>query len=115
MPGYLRAVTNQETASLLGPNTKVGGSSTVPAGTTTLAVAAAAGRAAGPRRILDGPFSEMVRGTGSPDGTHLTLAAPGTRFAPAPGASASQAGASDSLAELLLRASAWIGGYCEQS
>jgi hypothetical protein len=55
-----------------------------------------------------------TRVTGSADSTHLTLAAPGTRFAHAPGVSVSQAGAAGSLAELLLRASAWIEGYCRQ-
>jgi len=114
VPAYLRAATNQETASLLGLNTTVTGASATPAGATTLPVAASAGWAAGPLWLLDGPYSELVQVAGSADGTHLTLAAPGTRFAHNPGVSASQAGTAGSLAELLLRASAWIEGYCRQ-
>jgi len=52
--------------------------------------------------------------TGAADATHLTLAAPGTAMAHAPGVSASQAGAGGSLAEVILRASAWIENYCQQ-
>jgi hypothetical protein len=92
----------------------VGGGAAAPAGTTALPVAAATGWTAGPLWLLDGPYSEMVQVTGSADSTHLTLAAPGTRFAHAPGVSASQAGTAGSLAELLLRASAWVEGYCRQ-
>ena len=114
VPTYLRAATNQETASLLGLNTTVGGVSAVPAGSTNLPVAASTGWFAGPLWLLDGPFSEVVQVTAAPDGTHLTLAAPGTQFAHAPGVSASQAGASGALAETLLRASGWIEGYCQQ-
>src|SRR5947209_5373601 len=94
VPGYLRAATGQETASLLGLNTTLGGSGTIAAGTTALPVAASSGWAAGSLWILDGPYSEVAQVTGAPDGTHLTLAAPGTAFAHAAGISASQAGAS---------------------
>lgn len=111
---YLRAATNQETASLLGLNTTVGGMSAAPAGTTSLPVASSTGWAAGPLWLLDGSYSEVVQVTAAPDGTHLTLAAPGTQLAHAPGVSASQAGASGALAEILLRASGWIEGYCQQ-
>jgi hypothetical protein len=52
--------------------------------------------------------------TTSPDGAHLTLAAPGTAFAHAAGVGVSQAGSSGALAELIARASAWIEGYCAQ-
>jgi hypothetical protein len=52
--------------------------------------------------------------TGSADSTHLTLAAPGTLWPHAPGVSISQAGAAGSLAETILRASAWMEGYCQQ-
>ena len=45
---------------------------------------------------------------------NLELAAPGTTLAHAPGVSASQAGAGGSLAEVILRASAWIENYCQQ-
>jgi len=114
VPGYLRATTGQETASLLGLNTTLGGAGTVAAGTTALPVAASAGWAAGPLWILDGPSSEVAQVTGSADGTHLTLAAPGTAFAHAAGVSAAQAGAGGSLAEALLRASAWMENYCQQ-
>lgn len=114
VPTYLRAATNQETASLLGLNTTVGGASATPTGSTTLPVASSTGWAAGPLWLLDGPYSEVVQVTAAPDGTHLTLAAPGTQFAHAPGVSASQAGASGALADLLLRASGWIEGYCQQ-
>ena len=114
VPTYLRAATNQETASLLGLNTIIGGTSAAPAGTTNLLVAASAGWVAGPLWLLDGPYSEVAPVTAAPDGTHLTLAAPGTQFAHAPGVSASQAGASGALAEILLRAGGWIEGYCQQ-
>jgi hypothetical protein len=113
VPAYLRAATNQETASLLGLNTTLdsGGAA---AGTTSLPVAAATGWVEGPLWLLDGPFSEVALVTDSPDSTHLTLAAPGTLFAHAAGVSASQAGTAGALAELILRASAWIEGYCAQ-
>lgn len=114
VPQYLRAATGQETASLLGLNTTLGGPGTVAAGATTLPVGASAGWVAGPLWLLDGPFSEVAQVTGAPDGTHLTLAAPGTQFAHAPGVSASQAGTAGALAETLLRASAWIENYCRQ-
>ena len=114
VPAYLRAATNQETVSLLGLDTTIAGGTATPAGVTTLPVAASAGWAAGPLWLLDGPYSEVAQVAGSADGTHLTLAAPGTRFAHNPGVSASQAGTAGSLAEILLRASAWIDGYCRQ-
>lgn len=114
VPDYLRAATNVETASLLGMNTVIGGGATVAAGTVTLPVAASAEWTAGPLWLLDGPYAEMVQVTGAPDGTHLTLAAPGTLFAHAPGVSATQAGSGGAIAEVLLRASAWIEGYCRQ-
>jgi hypothetical protein len=110
---YLRAPANQETASLLGLNTTTSGGSQ-PAGTTSLVVAASAGFAVGPAWILDGPTSEVVSITGSVDGTHVTLAAPGTAFAHSAGASVSQAGSKGSLAEVILRASAWMESYCQQ-
>lgn len=114
VPTYLRAATNQETASLLGLNTTVSGASAAPAGSTNLPVAASTGWSVGPLWLLDGPYSEVVQVTAAPDGTHLTLAAPGTQFAHALGVSASQAGVAGSLAETLLRASGWIEGYCQQ-
>lgn len=112
VPTYLRAAANQETASLLGLNTTVAG--TPAAGTTSLPVVASAGYAVGIAWILDGPSSEVVQVTGSGDGAHVTLAAPGTAFAHGNGASVSQAGASGALAEIILRASGWIEGYCRQ-
>jgi hypothetical protein len=114
VPAYLRAPTGQEAASLLGLNTTIGGGSSVPVGTLSLPVVASAGWAAGPLWLLDGPSSEVVQVTGAADATHLTLAAPGTVNAHAPGVSASQAGAGGSLAEVVLRASAWIENYCQQ-
>ncbi len=111
VPAYLRATTNQETASLLGLNTTLG-SGGATAGATSLPVAASAGWAAGPLWLLDGPYSEVVPVTSSAYGTHVTLAAPGTLFAHAGGIAASQAGTAGALAELILRASAWIEGYC---
>jgi hypothetical protein len=113
-PTYLRAPTGQEAASLLGLNTTVGGASTVPAGTLSLPVVSSAGWVGGPLWLLDGPSSEVAQVTGAPDATHLTLAAPGTGLAHAPGVSASQARAGGSLAETILRASAWIETYCQQ-
>jgi hypothetical protein len=114
VPAYLRAPTGQEAASLLGLNTTIGGGSRVSAGTLSLPVVASAGWATGPLWLLDGPSSEMVQVAGAPDATHLTLAAPGTALAHPPGVSASQAGAGGSLAEAILRASAWIENYCQQ-
>jgi hypothetical protein len=114
VPTYIRAPTGQEAASLLGLSATVGGGSSVPAGTLSLPVVTSAGWAAGPLWLLDGPTSEVVQVTGAPDATHLTLAAPGTALAHAPGVSASQTGAGGSLAEVILRASAWIENYCQQ-
>lgn len=114
VPAFLRATTGQETASLLGLNTTLTGSGTLAAGATTLPVAASAGWAPGPLWLLDGPFSEVAQVVDAPDATHLTLAAPGTAYAHAPGVSLSQAGRAGCLAEVLLRASAWIEGYCAQ-
>lgn len=111
--GYQRAPHNQEIASLLGLNTTLGGSSAQLVGTTSLLVVAAAGWAVGPAWILDGPVSEVVQITGSVDGTHVTLAAPGTLFAHNAGVSISQAGTAGSLAEVILRASAWVENYCQ--
>jgi hypothetical protein len=115
VPQYQRAPHNQEIASLLGLNTTLGATaSSQPAGTTALEVVAASGWAVGPAWILDGPVSEVVQVTGSVDGTHVTLAAPGTLFAHNAGVSLSQAGTAGSLAEVILRASAWIEDYCQQ-
>ena len=115
--GYQEAPHGQETASLLGLSTTTGGVSTQPAGTTALVVVSASANAswtAGPAWILDGPTSEIVTVTGSADGTHLTLAAPGTAFAHAPGVSVTQAGANGCLAATILRACGWIENYCQQ-
>jgi hypothetical protein len=109
---YLRATTNQETASLLGLNTTLTASAV--AGATALPVAASAGWAAGPLWLLDGPYSEVVQMVAAPDGVTLTLAAPGVGQAHAAGVSASQAGQSGALAEIILRASAWAENYCRQ-
>jgi hypothetical protein len=114
VPAYLRAATNLETASLLGLNTTVGGSGTLPAGATTLPVVSSVGWAAGLLWLLDGPYAEMVMVTAAPDGTHLTLAAPGTVWPHAPGVSASQGGSAGALAEIILAASGWIENYCQQ-
>jgi hypothetical protein len=113
VPGYLRSAANQETASLLGLSTTTAGGSQA-AGTTTLAVTSSSGWVAGPAWMLDGPNGEVVQVTAAPDGTHLTLAAPGTSLAHAGGVSVSQAGAAGALAELILRASAWMENYCRQ-
>jgi hypothetical protein len=109
---YLRAPAAQETASLLGLSTSLAGASQ-PAGTTTLAVTSSSGWAAGPLWVLDGPYSEVVSVTGAGDGTHLTLAAPGTQFAHAY-ATCAQAGTAGSLAESILRASSWVESICQQ-
>jgi hypothetical protein len=114
VPGYLRAATNQETASLLGLNTALGGAVSLAAGAISLPVGSSAGWVAGPLWLLDGPWSEVAQVTGSVDATHLTLAAPGTRWPHAPGISLSQAGVAGSLAEVIMRASAWMEGYCQQ-
>ena len=113
VPGYLLATTGQETASLLGLNTLIAGN-TVSAGAVSLPVASSSGWQSGPLWLLDGPYSEIVQVTSAPDATHLTLATPGTQFAHAAGVSASQAGSGGGLAEVLLRASAWIENYCQQ-
>jgi hypothetical protein len=109
---FLRAATNQETASLLGLNTTL--TAAVTAGATALPVAASAGWAVGPLWLLDGPYSETVQVVTAPDGVSLTLAAPGVTQAHAAGVSASQSGPSGTLAEIILRASAWIESYCRQ-
>ncbi|HKW22924.1 MAG TPA: hypothetical protein VJO13_16175 [Ktedonobacterales bacterium] len=114
VPGYLRAATNQETASLLGLNTTLGGATILAAGAVSLPVAASAGWSVGPIWLLDGPWSEVAQVTGLADSTHLTLAAPGTLWPHTPGISVSQGGAAGSLAETILRASAWMEGYCQQ-
>lgn len=114
VPVYLRAATNQETVSLLGLNATLTGAASLAAGAVSLPVSSSAGWVAGPVWLLDGPWSEVAQVTGSVDATHLTLAAPGTRWPHALGISLSQAGAAGSLAEVILRASAWIEGYCQQ-
>lgn len=113
VPRYLRVPSGVQTAVLVALNTTTGGGSQA-AGTTSLVVAASAGWSAGPAWILDGPISEVVTITGSADGTHVTLAAPGTTFAHAAGASISQAGTGGCLAETILDASSWMEGYCQQ-
>jgi hypothetical protein len=112
VPYFQRAPHNQEIASLLGLNTTLQGSN--PAASTTLQVASSTGFAAALAWILDGPYSEIVSVTGSGDGTHLTIAAPGLQLAHNAGVSISQAGTSGSLAEIILRASSWCENYCQQ-
>lgn len=112
--GFVRAATGQETASLLGLNTTLGGSAALAAGATVLPVASSLGWVAGPLWVLDGPYSEVVQVSSAPDGTDLLLASPGTLLAHAPGASLSQEGSGGALAETVLRASAWIENYCRQ-
>lgn len=109
---YLRAATNQETASLLGLNTTLTGG--VAAAALTLPVASSVGWAAGPVWLLDGPWAEVAQVTGAPDGVTLALAAPGIVQAHSAGVSVSQAGPAGALAETLLRASAWVENYCRQ-
>ena len=109
---YLRAATNQETASLLGLNTTL--ASGVAAGALTLPVASSVGWVAGPIWLLDGPWTEVAQVVSAPDSATLTLAAPGLVQAHATGVSASQAGPAGALAETLLRASAWVENYCRQ-
>lgn len=113
VPRYLRWPSGQETASLVGLNTTLGGSGAA-AGATSLPVVASAGWAAGLAWVLDGPVSEVVTVTGSVDGTHLTLAAPGLAFAHAAGVSISQAGPGGCLAEVILDACAYAENYCMQ-
>jgi hypothetical protein len=114
VPGYLRAATNQETVSLLGINTTLLGAVTIAAGAVSLPVLASARWAAGSLWLLDGPWSEVVQVTGSSDSTHVTVAAPGSRWSHAPGTSASQAGTAGALADAILWASAWMEGNCQQ-
>ena len=109
---YLRAATNQETASLLGLNTTL--TAGIAAGALSLPVASSVGWAAGRIWLLDGPWTEVGQVTGAPDGATLTLAAPGVSLAHAAGVSLSQAGPVGALAETILRASAWIENYCRQ-
>ncbi len=109
---YLRAATNQETASLLGVNTTLAAS--VAVGALSLPVASSAGWAAGRLWLLDGPWSEVAQAAGAPDGATLSLAAPGALLAHAAGVSVSQAGPVGALAETILRASGWIENYCRQ-
>ena len=109
---YLRAATNQETASLLGLNTTL--TAGIVAGSVSLPVSNSTGWAAGAVWLLDGPWSEVAQVTGAPDGSTLALAAPGLAFAHSAGVSISQAGPTGALAETILRASAWIENYCRQ-
>jgi hypothetical protein len=113
---YQEAPHGQEIVSLLGLSTTTNGA-TQPAGTTALVVVSTSANAswtAGLAWILDGPASEIVSVTASPDGTHLTLAAPGTQFAHTAGVSVSQAGASGCLASTILRACGALENYCQQ-
>lgn len=114
VPAYLRAPTGQETATLLGLNTTLSDAAGAVVGATSLAVGSSTGWTASSAWILDGPSSEVVTITGSADATHVTLAAPGLAFAHAAGVSLSQAGSAGCLAEVILRASAWIDNYCQQ-
>lgn len=107
----LRAPINQELASLLGLNTIL--TAPVLSGATALSVDASAGWAPGPLWLLDGPYSEVVQVVTAPDGVTLTLDA-GVTQPHAAGVSASQAGSSGALAEIILRASAWAENYCRQ-
>ncbi|HEY7850922.1 MAG TPA: hypothetical protein VIC27_12705, partial [Ktedonobacterales bacterium] len=109
---YLRAATNQETASLLGLNTTL--TAGIAAGALSLPVASSSGWAAGRVWLLDGPWAEVAQVTGAPDGATLTLVAPGALLAHAAGVSVSQVGPMGALAETILRASAWIENYCRQ-
>jgi hypothetical protein len=113
VPYFLRSPTGVETASLLGLNTTLAGTNNAAA--TTVQVASSTSWAAGLAWVLDGPTSEVVTITGSADGTHVTIAAPGLAYAHNAGVSLSQAGSSgQSLAEVILRASAWCDNYCQQ-
>jgi hypothetical protein len=112
VPRYLRWPTGQETASLVGLNTTLGGALTV--GATSIQVVSSTGWAPGLAWILDGPTSEVVTVTGSVDGTHVTIAALGLAFAHNAGVSFSQAGSGGALAEVILDASAHAENYCTQ-
>lgn len=112
VPRYLRWPSGLETASLLGLNTTL--AAQMAAGATSLVVVSSAGWSAGLAWVLDGPVSEVVSVTGSADGTHMTIAAPGLQFAHGAGVSISQAGSGGCLAEVILDASADMENYCMQ-
>ncbi|MBA3822777.1 MAG: hypothetical protein H0X24_02590 [Ktedonobacterales bacterium] len=109
---FIRGAMGIETASLLGGNSTL--ATAVAAGATSLTVADGTSFAAGACWILDGAASEMVM-ISTIAGATLTLSA-GTPTVAAHGVGASIAtsGTQGALAEVLVRASAWVEGYCGQ-
>lgn len=110
---FARSPHGLDTSDLVGLSTTTAGA-TQPSGTTNLAVASSSGYTVDSAWILDGPYSEVVSITGSADGTHVSLASPGTLFAHSSGVCVAQGGALGSLPEILLRASAFAEEYCQQ-
>jgi hypothetical protein len=110
VPGFVAGAMGVETASLLGGNSTV--ASAAAQGATSLVVASGVGFAAGPGWVLDGPNSEAISIT-AVAGATLTLAV-GLQAAHAAGVCVATGGAAGSLADVLVRASAWVEGYCGQ-
>lgn len=86
------------------------------AGTSSLTLASNQGfQPNSPVWILDGPNSEIVLTSSSPQGSNgvLNLSTP-TLAQHGVGVSVSSAGARGCLAQIILQASGWIEGYCQQ-
>jgi hypothetical protein len=108
VPAFVRGAMGIETASLLGGNSQL--ASAAAQGATSLVVADGTNFAAGVGWILDGASSELIT-IASVSGATLTLGE-GTQAAHGAGVCVATGGASGSLAEALVRASAWVEGYC---
>jgi hypothetical protein len=112
VPAFLRGAMGVETASLLGGNSTL--ATGVGAGATSLTVIDGTNFVSGPCWILDGAASELVS-ISAVAGTSLTLSgSTPTAAAHGAGACVVTTGTSGSLAEVLVRASAWVEGYCGQ-
>lgn len=90
----------------------------VAVGATALPVVSSAYVTAGaPVYVLDGATSEIAYAdatTPAPDGTHITLQAPGLQFIHSAGVSVSAGGTRGALADLLRLASLTLENYCQQ-
>src|SRR5579875_3193298 len=110
VPGFVRGAMGVETASLLGGDSVL--ASAVTQGATSLSVTDGTNFAAGVGWILDGPNSEQIALSGVA-GTTLTLSA-GVQAAHGAGACVATGGTAGALPDVLVRASAWVEGYCGQ-
>src|SRR5690349_17005026 len=112
VPTFVRGAMGVETASLLGGNSTL--ATAASSGATALTVVDGTNFPAGTCWILDGMNSELVQ-ISTVAGTTLTLSASTpTTLAHGAGISVATNGTQGSLAEVLVRASAWAEGYCGQ-